>query len=281
MKGRGVVGRVASVAAVAGLAIALWAADAQGGTVGKLTGEVRDAKKQPLPGANIVLPDARLGAATDTAGGYVILNVPAGTHVVKVSLIGYAPITITGVSVPADRTTALDVTLLESAVQLREMVVSARRPVVELGLTSNVATITRDEIAKLPVQSLDDIVNLQAGVVDGHFRGGRKGEVQYQVDGITVNNPFDNSSSVRLDRSVLEEVQVISGTFDAEYGQAMSGVVNAVLRRGTEHFEATGEAFGGDFFYPGSSRPVGYEAHPGNIQNYQFTLSGPAGLPKT
>src|SRR5206468_3507851 len=146
-------------------------------------------KKTPLVGANITLPDARLGAVTDTTGRYAIFNVPAGTYVVKVNLIGYSPTTVTGVAVPADRTTALDVTLLESAVQLQEVVVSARRPVVELGLTSNIATITRDEIAKLPVQDLDDIVNLQAGVVDGHFRGGRKGEVQYQVHGSTVNNP--------------------------------------------------------------------------------------------
>ena len=51
-----------------------------------------------------------------------------------------------------------------------------------------------------------------------------------------MNNAYDNTSSLRLDRSLLEEVQVISGTFDAEYGQAMSGVVNAVLRRGTEQF---------------------------------------------
>ena len=76
------------------------------------------------------------------------------------------------------------------------------------------------------------MVNLQAGVVDGHFRGGRSGEVQYQVDGVSVNNAYDNTSSLRLDRSLLQEVQVISGTFDAEYGQAMSGVVNAVLKDG-------------------------------------------------
>jgi len=118
------------------------------------------------------------------------------------------------------------------------------------------------------VQELQDVVNLQAGVVDGHFRGGRQNEVQYQVDGVSVNNAFDNSNSVRLDRSLLEEVQVVSGTFDAEYGQAMSGVVNAVLRRGSDVLEWDGEALAG-----GSCTPVTPEARP------RTSARRPAGLP--
>src|SRR5437867_9814287 len=277
MKLRELALRAASVAVTAALALCSLAPDLRAGTTGKLSGVVRDAKKQPLPGANIILVGVPLGAASDADGRYSILNVPAGTYTVKVNLIGYASTSVQNVAIPADRTTSLDVTLAESAVQLKEVVVSARRPVVELGLTSNIATITRQEISKLPVQELDQIVDLQAGVVSGHFRGGRKGEVQYQVDGISVNNPYDNSSSVKLDRSVLDEVQVISGTFDAEYGQAMSGVVNAVLKRGTQKFEWSGETFGGDYFYPGGKRPVDYHSHPGasrhsSLQNYQLTL---------
>src|SRR4029078_1442538 len=112
-------------------------------------------------------------------------------------------------------------------------------------------------------------VNLQAGVVDGHFRGGRKEEVQYQVDGVSVNNPFDNTSTVRIDRSLIQEVQVISGTFDAEYGQAMSGVVNAVLKEGSEKFEWNGEVLTGGFYYEGSRRHWDSEANPAGIQSYQ------------
>src|SRR6266545_3844438 len=254
MKPGDVVSRVASVAVMAALAFGSIPPGSYAGTVGKLSGVVLDPKKQPLGGANVILVGVPLGAATDMGGGYTILNVPAGTYTVKVSLIGYAPTAVQGLAIPADRTTRLDVTLTESAVEMKEIVVRAKRPIVELGLTSNVATITREQISKLPVQELQQIVDLQAGVVDGHFRGGRKGEVQYQVDGISVNNPYDNSSSVRLDRSVLEEVQVISGTFDAEYGQAMSGVVNAVLKRGTQHLEWSGETFQGAYLYPGSRR---------------------------
>ena len=127
------------------------------------------------------------------------------------------------------------------------------------------------------MQDLDDVVNLQAGVVDGHFRGGRTGEVQYQVDGVSVNNAFDNSSSLKLDRSLLQEVQVISGTFDAEYGQAMSGVVNAVLKQGTEYFLTEAEIYAGGFFFPGreEERRTDDTPHLTGTQSYQLNVSGP------
>jgi outer membrane receptor protein involved in Fe transport len=280
MTSRGTWEQWSSVAGLAALALCV-AVAAHAGTTGKLSGVVRDAKKQPLAGANVALPDARLGALTDSAGRYVIYNVPAGTYNVRVGLIGYATTTLTDVAIPADRTTSQDVTLQESAVALEEVVVKGQRPVVELGLTSNVSTVTRKEIATLPVQQLEDIVNLQAGVVDGHIRGGRKDEIQYQVDGLSVNNPYDNTASIRLDRSVLEEVQVISGTFDAEYGQAMSGVVNSVLRRGSERFQWSGEVFAGDYVFSSATRPAEDVRKASTLQNYQLTVSGPTGLPKT
>jgi outer membrane receptor protein involved in Fe transport len=283
--------RIASLVA----AVALLLAPGTGlcGTTGKIAGRILDKQKQPLPGANVILIGVQLGAATDGEGRYTIINIPAGKYQVKISLIGYQAVTVTDITVSSDKTTKLDIELAESAVALAEIVVSAKRPVVEVDLTSSVATVTRDEIANLPVQELAEIVNLQAGVIDGHFRGGRLGEVQYQVDGVTVNNVFNNASTLRLDRSLLEEVQVISGTFDAEYGQAMSGVVNAVLRRGTEKFTWDAEVLAGGFVYPGGNDRIVVPATgelfpsrtdplgPGSLQNYQLSVSGPAYLPKT
>jgi outer membrane receptor protein involved in Fe transport len=254
---------------------------AMAGTSGKISGRVQDKDKQPLVSANITVPMARLGAATEADGRYIIVNVPAGTYDVKVSLLGYRAVTVQSVVVSADNTTQLDVTLAEAPLAMDEVVVSAKRPVVDVNLTSTLATLSREQIQALPVQELQDLVNLQAGVVDGHFRGGRKGEVQYQVDGITVNNPYDNTSTLRLDRSLLEEVQVISGTFDAEYGQAMSGVVNAVLRRGTEQFRWDAEIMSGGFAYAGGRRSLDYTLHPAGQQNYQLSVSGPFPAPGT
>ena len=254
------------------------------GTTGKLSGRVLDKKKQPLAGANVAIPGARLGAASDAEGRFVIIGIPAGTYEVKVNLLGYGPVVVQDVRVSADNTTALDVELAEAPLLMKEVVISAQRPVVDLKLTSTISTVSREDLKNLPVQELQDVVNLQAGVVDGHFRGGRLGEVQYQVDGVSVNNSYDNSSSLRIDRSLIEEVQVISGTFDAEYGQAMSGVVNAVLRRGTDQFHWDAEVLSGGYVYSADRRGVAPEFREQRLagtQNYQATLSGPAGYPKT
>jgi outer membrane receptor protein involved in Fe transport len=269
---------------------------AQAGTTGKLSGRVLDPAKQPIVGANVAVPAARTGAISDADGTYFILNLPAGQYDVRASMLGYQSVLVQGVVVSADNTTTLDVTLKEAPVQVEEVVVSAERLVVDVNQTSQIAAISRKELNALPVQELQEVVNLQAGVVDGHFRGGRIGEVQYQVDGVTVNNPYDNKSSLRLDRSLLEEVQVISGTFDAEYGQAMSGVVNAVLRSGGEKFQWDGEAFAGGFYFRDGGelvsrgnqlvrvypyREVPSTFRPAGIQNYQLTASGPLGLDRT
>ncbi len=279
-------GRVAGKAWVAGLCLlsALIASGALAGTTGKISGRVLDKKKQALAGVNVTIPAARLGAISDAEGRYTIIGIPAGTFEVKVSLMGYGPVLVKDVLVSADNTTSLDVELAEAPVMMKEVVVSAQRPVVDLKLTSTMSTVSRQDIRSLPVQELQDVVNLQAGVVDGHFRGGRLGEVQYQVDGVSVNNAYDNTSTLRIDRSLIEEVQVISGTFDAEYGQAMSGVVNAVLRRGTEKLQWDAELLSGGFAYAGDPRGISStfrQASPAGAQNYQASLSGPAGLPQT
>jgi outer membrane receptor protein involved in Fe transport len=269
----------------AALAIALLvsalASVAGAGTTGRISGRVVDGKKQPLAGVTVGMIGVPLGAISAENGQFTILNIPAGAYSVRASLVGFRAVTTTNVIVSADEATRLELTLEETPVQMQEVVVTAKRPVVEIHRTSTVAIVPREDIEKLPVQELQDVVNLQAGVVDGHFRGGRKNEVQYQVDGVSVNNAYDNANSVRLDRSLLEEVQVVSGTFDAEYGQAMSGVVNAVLRRGGEQFQWDAEALAGAFLYASGGRVQDFEAQPFGKQDYQFTLSGPTGLPKT
>ncbi len=245
-------------------------------TAGKLKGKVTDNKGEPLVGANVLISGTNLGSATDLDGYYTILNVRTGTYSVEFRYIGYQSKNVEGVKIVPDQTTEINIELSEQAIQGEIVTVTARKPLVEFNQTSSISSVGKDEIDKLPVQSLNEIVNLQAGVIDGHFRGGRLGEVQYQVDGVTVNNPYDNSSTLTLDKSVLQEVQVISGTFDAKYGQAMSGVVNAVLRSGSQSLLVSGEAYTGDYYSTDKSRyPNNDNFRPKEIQNYQLTLSGP------
>ncbi|MCK7525769.1 MAG: Plug domain-containing protein [Ignavibacteriales bacterium] len=175
-----------------------------------------------------------------------------------IRFLGFKTRVVENIRVSADQTTKLDAVLELEVIVGEEVVVVAQKPLVEYNQTSTVSSINKEDIKNSTCYKvLSEIVNLQAGVVDGHFRGGRIGEVQYQLDGVTVNNPFTNELNVReVDRSIIEEVQVISGTFDAKYGQAMSGVVNTVLKSGTgdrfEYFYL--KAYLGDYFTTDTDR---------------------------
>ena len=262
--------------------IPLFAPIAISGTTGKIAGRITGEGGEPVASANVVVPGAGM-VFSEEDGSYTILNVPPGLHEVRVNRIGYGAKTVTEVEVASDLTTRIDVVLTEALLGVEEVRVTADRLPVDLGLTNSRAVLTSRDIEALPVQELEELVNLQAGVVEGHFRGGRLGEVQYQVDGISVNNFYDNKSTLTLDRSVLQEVQVISGTFDAEYGQAMSGVVNAVLKTGTDEFEWNAEAFTGGYVFPGRSgtRLVDDQIHLAALQSYQGSMSGPLPLGRT
>ena len=253
-----------------------------GQTSGKLVGKVTDKNGEPLIGANVILDGTTIGAATDVEGYYSIINIRAGNYKIRFRFLGYKTQVVENIRISADQTSKLDASLELEVIEGEEVVIVAQKSLVEYNQTSSVSSVNKDDIKNLPVQSLSEIVNLQAGVIDGHFRGGRIGEVQYQVDGVTVNNPFSNNSMLDIDRSVIEEVQVISGTFDAKYGQAMSGVVNTVLKTGNDKFEYSLETYLGDYFTTDTDRyPHNNSYSPTTIQNYQLSLSGPTGLPQT
>ena len=154
------------------------------GTTGKLKGRVVDgATGTPLPGVNVKILDSALGAATDVDGNFIILNVFPGRHVLNASYIGYAPTSIS-VVVTVDLTTKQNFSLTQQSIEVGEVVVVAERPIVEMGRTNSASIMSADQIDELPVQSLTDLVQLQAGVVldrSGgiHIRGGRTNEVAY------------------------------------------------------------------------------------------------------
>lgn len=254
---------------------------------GKISGRVTDENNEPLIGANVIINGTTQGSATNIDGYYSILNVRPGTYTLTFKYIGYQTKVISNVNVNSDKTTNLDVILNSEIIQGEIVTVVAQKPIVEFNQTSSVENITSEEIKALPVQSLSDIVNLQAGGVqtsDGqfHMRGGRGGEVQYQVEGISINNPFNNQASLSLDRSIIEEVAVVSGTFDAKYGHAMSGIVNTTLKSGTDEFQFSGEIYGGDYLpFDNARYPNNKDFIPYTVQNYQLTLSGPTYLPQT
>jgi len=248
------------------------------GTTGKIAGQVVDAQtKEPLIGVNIYTEGYPYGAATDEDGFYFILNVPPGKYTLVAQMIGYHEVKVTDVLVKVDRTTKVNFELQSESIQLgQEIVVVAKRPLIQKDVTSTDKTVTSEEIQALPVENFNEVVNLQAGVVAGHFRGGRLGEVAYMIDGIPVNDPFNNSIGIEVENAAIQELEIISGTFNAEYGQAMSGVVNIVTKEGGNRYDADINAYLGNYYTRHSNIfPNLEDLNKFDSGNLQMTLSGP------
>ncbi|MDZ7267129.1 MAG: TonB-dependent receptor [candidate division KSB1 bacterium] len=226
-----------------GLLVWLAFAPAQAGTTGKIAGRVVDkTSKAPLPGASVQLEGTTLGAAADHNGAFVILNIPPGTYSARVNFIGYDPVTIANVRVAINQTTTLHVELNESLLEGEEVVVVAERPLVRQDATGTVAIVGRDDIQALPVRDFVEVLQLRAGVVgEGNninIRGGRSNEVAYLVDGVYIEDPLFGGLGTRVHNDAIEQLEFLSGTFSAEFGDALSGVVNIVTREGGGQFTA-------------------------------------------
>jgi outer membrane receptor protein involved in Fe transport len=254
--------------------------DAFSRSTGKVTGRVtEDSSGEPLIGVNVTIVGTQLGAMTDTDGYYVILNVRPGTYEIRASYLGFQTQLVQNVRVSIDQTTTINFSMTETVLSGVEAVVIAERPIVRRDLTSSSVSVSAREISLLPVENFSDIVNLQAGVVNGHFRGGRLGEVAYLVDGIPINDSFDNSFAYQVENNSIQEVEVISGTFNAEYGQAQSGVVNIVTKDGGRELEGNFSAYTGDYLTTntGDFQNIG-NLSPAHVYDLQGTISGPVPL---
>ncbi|MBT3180252.1 MAG: TonB-dependent receptor [Candidatus Marinimicrobia bacterium] len=252
------------------------------GTTGKISGQIVSAtSNEGLISANVMLLGTNLGSSTDINGYYSIINVPPGTFEMQVHYMGYATHRIQNIKVHIDRTTTQNVSLLEESVELNEIIVKAERPIIEKDRTHSSTKVTSDMVDQMPVTEISEIISLQPGVVNSgglHFRGGRSREVAYLIDGVPVTNSFSQGggNNIPIENAMVEELEVISGTFNAEYGSAQSGIVNIVTKRIEHEFHGTVKAYMGDWFSNQSDIFLGIDDYnPLGELDKQFTLSGP------
>lgn len=235
------------------------------GTKGKISGKVVDEFGEPLIGVQVVIDGTTKGVLTDLDGNYTIVNLDPGTYTIVFNYIGFATTRVQEVKVIVDKTTEIDATLREEVIEGEEIVVVAERPIVEKDRTTTTAYISSEQLEELPVVSLNEVINQQAGVVDGHFRGGRTGEVSYLVNGVPINNAFNNSQAFEVEQNMVSSLEVISGVFNAEYGQALSGVVNIVTKGVSPEWTANINASSGTIV---SNRQLEFVTRTGGPDNF-------------
>lgn len=234
------------------------------GTVGKISGKIKDAQSgESLVGANIVIVGTTMGASSDIEGNFYIINVPPGEYTVRASSLGFAAVSQTKVRVDIDQTTEVNFSLTQDIIQSEEVVVVAQRPVVQKDVASSRANISTKEIESLPVSTVNAVVSLQAGVQSGFvIRGGSSDQTAFIVDGLTLRDERNNTPYSGISLSSVQDIQVQTGGFNAEYGNIRSGVVNVITKEGSpkeysvsatiRYSPAASKHFGASVFNPNS-----------------------------
>ena len=237
---------------------------------GKLSGIVKDdVSGEPLVGANIIVVGTPLGAASGIDGSYYVLNISPGKYDIQVSMVGYKKTIQTNTIINSGKTTVANFLLSSSSLQLGTVVVQAVRPDVEKEKTSTSTIIRTEDVQNLAgIRTVGDVIGLAADVTDGHFRGGREGEEYYTLQGMGIINPLNSSSAFLPIMSAVEEVEVVTSGFGAQYGNAQSGVVNITMKEGKpDKWRATADVrsrvpgrkhFGSSVFDPNSNAALAF-----------------------
>ena len=212
---------------------------APGGAMGRITGKVTERGKDPVSFANVVVLGTHQGTLTDENGNFVIPGVTVGTVQVQAQAVGYDR-QVQTVQVNAGATSTVNFNFGEQKVvkEMQEIEVRAEKRIDTKSSTTK-QTITAEKLKEIPVDNLRDAVGTKAGVVaqggELHFRGGRGGEVKFQFDGVEVSDPLLGRSA-NIANLAVAGTDVISGGFDAEFGNALSGVVSVSTKEGTDRF---------------------------------------------
>ncbi len=223
-----------------------------GGITGTITGHVNNGLTgESLPGVQVIIEGSNRGAICDVSGVFYIVNIPPGKYDLRFEMIGYSKKVVTGVQVVIDLQTQVNVKLLPSTLEGETVIVESKTMDLTAQITSTTRFISPDLLDNLPILNYQELVESLPGVAAGHVRGGRKSELIYLVDGMPIQNTIDGKAGTDLPNTSIVDISVQTGGFTAEYGNAMSGVVNILTKEGT-----------GDFFLKTQSHVLDYSNNP-------------------
>ncbi|MCI0329750.1 MAG: TonB-dependent receptor [candidate division Zixibacteria bacterium] len=259
---------------------------------GQVAGSVIDKSiKEPIIGARVRLlledgvTSAKLGAISDLKGNFLINNVPPGKYVVEVSYGStYTKQVFKDVKVETDRKYEIGIAqLAPTAIQGDTVeVIAGRKAEIRKEVATSQVKVAAEEIEKLPIRNVTDLLKLQVGVTfkddQIHIRGGRHDETVFIIDGVQVRNILTGSSdrgqvqssNMGVSTAGIQEFTLIKGGFDAQYGNATSGVVSISTKEGsTDRTRFHVEYFTDRFGSPTLNK------YSFNSDQVQFNLSGP------
>ena len=242
---------------------------------GNLTGKITDAKTgEVLIGVNVLLKGTYYGAASDINGQFTIHNISPGTYNVTVSFIGYKAVEYTGIRITEGKTLQLDTKMEQTSLTLdKDVIVIGSKPLLDVDETQSKNTVSSEDIKNAVVENVTDVVAQQPGIVKDnneiHIRGGRSYENAFLMNGVSVQDPLSGTGfGLQLSANAIQEVDVITGGFNAEYGQATSGIVNVKTKDG-------GDTYQGYVSYKTDNWQRRSSMHNFNTDIFELDLGGP------
>jgi hypothetical protein len=231
-------------------------------TRGDIQGRVTDETGEPLPGVTIsIASDALVGqqnTVTDTNGAYKFLVLPPGDYTVTFSLAGYQTRAMEKIFVNIGSTTRVDAVMTSAFTD--EVVVTSETPLVNTSETTLGVELSSEFYASLPVQrnyaSVARVTpGAQADDSGSTFYGSTGAENAYYIDGANTTGIELGQQGTTLNFEFVDEVQVKTGSYSAEYGRATGSVINVITKSG-------GNEFHGDLFayYDSPSTQAGLSA---------------------
>ena len=203
------------------------------GITGKIAGRIQDAATgEAIVGAVVVIDEIQRGGVTDEDGDYFIIDVPPGEYSLTASIIGYEKLTIKSVQVNIDRTVSVDFELETAAIEVEGVVVEMEREVVPMDVSASQAVVTGEEMSQQMSKNVIEALSLEPAVYNGQVRGGGTDETLLLMDGMRLVDERLNEAYLSINATAIEEVQINTGGFNAEYGNLRSGLFNVVTREG-------------------------------------------------
>ena len=215
---------------------------------GGIQGTVFDDTDLELPGATVTLSSEEGvlgGDQSVTTGGdgyYQFIKLLPGYYTLRVDRDGFKPVTLTDVLVKVGRNTTTNV-VMQPGSSVEEIEVVAKRQTVDVEDTTRGEVLTKDFLQRIPTgRSYQSAVSLASGVTGGNggnpnMAGGAYNENTYMLDGVNITDPVTGTFSVNFNYDAIEQIEVLLGGYEPEYGVSLGGVVNLVTESGTNNLE--------------------------------------------
>lgn len=243
---------------------------------GTLKGTIKDKQTgEPIPFANIVVELGGTqvgGTSSDFDGNYIIKPIQPGKYDLKATFVGYKTQLVQGILISSDKITFYDLKMVSTSEMLEEVeVIDYKVPLISKDQTQTGATVTSEEIEKMPNRSANGVAATVGGVFSrdgerGNIRGARANGTVMYIDGIRVQG------SASLPPSAIEQVSVILGGLPAQYGDATGGVINVTTKGPSRIFGAGVELESSKYLDPFGYNRLGF-----NLNGPLFTKKNEEG----